>query len=239
MSYSKILKDIKKYSHKRGENKAKKVLRSNYQEKPISVLNSLCDKYGSDKGSVSYVSEYYNWPPHTYCDYYSIIFENLRNSVSKVFECGIGTNNPDKISSMGVNGKPGASLRVWRDYFPNAMIYGADIDVEILFEEDRIKTGYIDQLNEFEIINYWEKVGEKNFDIMIDDGLHTFDAGVKLFEFSFDKLKDGGYYIIEDVSVGDIVKFKNYFKSKSYRAEYVLLNRDVSMIDNCLVVVRK
>ena len=44
-------------------------------------------------------------------------------------------------------GKPGASLRVWRDYFPNAIIYGADIDKDILFAEERIKTFYIDQLD--------------------------------------------------------------------------------------------
>src|SRR3546814_2496627 len=46
---------------------------------------------------------------------------------------------------MGVHGKPGASLRVWRDYFPKAEIVGFDIDENILFQEDRIRTFACDQ----------------------------------------------------------------------------------------------
>ena len=33
---------------------------------------------------------------------------------------------------MSINGKPGASLRAWRDYFVNSVVYGADIDKNIL-----------------------------------------------------------------------------------------------------------
>jgi hypothetical protein len=70
-----------------------------------------------------------------------------RQHIKKFFECGLGTNNPNLLSSMGSMGKPGASLRVWRDYFLNAIIYGADIDKDILFAEEKIKTFYIDQLD--------------------------------------------------------------------------------------------
>jgi hypothetical protein len=45
---------------------------------------------------------------------------------------------------MSGGGKPGASLYVWRDFFPNAYIFGADIDKEVLFNDKRITTGYID-----------------------------------------------------------------------------------------------
>ena len=40
---------------------------------------------------------------------------------------------------MGIKGKPGASVRAFRDYFDKAIIYGADIDSKILFFEKRIK----------------------------------------------------------------------------------------------------
>jgi hypothetical protein len=53
---------------------------------------------------------------------------------------------------MGRTGTPGASLRAWRDYFPNAEIYGADIDREILFEEERISAFYVNQLSESAIL---------------------------------------------------------------------------------------
>jgi hypothetical protein len=90
---------------------------------------------------------------------------------------------------MTVNGMPGASLRVWKDYFKNAEIYGGDIDKDILFEEDRIKTFYVDQLNTSSIEAMWQKIRIKNFDIIINDGLHTTDANINFFLNSFNKLK--------------------------------------------------
>ena len=76
---------------------------------------------------------------------------------------------------MGTYGKPGASLRMWRDYFYNANIYGADIDKGILFNEDRINTYFVDQLDSETIKSMWNNIGLKDFDIIIDDGLHEVD----------------------------------------------------------------
>jgi hypothetical protein len=80
-----------------------------------------------------------------------------------IFECGLGTNNPNLASNMTDTGMPGASLRVWRDYFRNAKIYGGDIDKEILFEEDRIKTFYVDQLDTSSINSYVEEYKLRGF----------------------------------------------------------------------------
>ena len=74
-------------------------------------------------------------------------------------------------SSMGSIGKPGASLRMWKDYF-QYNIYGADIDRDILFNEERINTYYVDQLNTESIKSMWKDIGLNDFDIIIDDGLH-------------------------------------------------------------------
>ena len=57
-------------------------------------------------------------------------------------------------SSMGVNGQPGASLRMWKDYFPNASIFGCDIDRDVLFSEERIKTFHCDQTSAKSISNF-------------------------------------------------------------------------------------
>ena len=94
-------------------------------------LCNLFNKYGSDKAN-----------QHTYSKYYYNIFKDIRNNNIRLFEVGIGTNNPDLPSSMGINGKPGASLYAWRDFFPNGNIFSADIDKDILFTDDRIKTFY-------------------------------------------------------------------------------------------------
>ena len=74
----------------------------------------------------------------------------------------------------------------------------------------------------------------------MDDGLHTFDAGHNLFFQSIDKLSIDGIYIIEDVAINDLVKYKKFFSNSEYEVDYVLMNRpDLSLGDNSLVVIRK
>ena len=154
-----------------------------------------------------------------------------------VFECGLGTNNPNLQSNMTINGMPGASLRVWRDYFKNAQIYGADIDKDILFQEDRIKTYYVDQLNTPSIETMWGKIRIQNFDIIIDDGLHTTDANINLFINSFNKLKKNGIYIIEDVHSLELNNIME--KLKKFSPELIVLeNKNIKYQNNNLVIIR-
>lgn len=211
-----------------------------YAKNVDDEIAALCDVHGSDKGSVSVGVHAYDWAPHTFADVYSRLFRHCREGVRKVFECGLGTNNPDIPSSMGARGKPGASLRVWRDYFPNAMVYGADIDREILFNEERIRTFYIDQLDPKAIRTFWSEVGESDFDLMIDDGLHTFEAGSTLFLHSIDRLSASGIYVIEDVSLADLLRFKSFFQDRNFVVEYLVLHRpDTLLGDNSMIIVRR
>jgi hypothetical protein len=211
-----------------------------YNKHPQTLLSDLCDKYGSDKGSAKTSGHPYPWHPHTYTDFYSRLFDHCRLDVKKVFECGLGTNDPSLLSSMGEHGKPGASLRVWRDYFPNAQIYGADIDKHILFSEHRITTFFVDQTSPSTIGTLWDNAAVSDFDFMIDDGLHTFEAGVCLFEHSFSKLATGGIYVIEDVKSRDLPLFQEYFSRTSYNVEFVNLSRRNTRIPwNSLIVVRQ
>jgi len=192
-----------------------------HYEKSPNLLSELCDKYGSDKGSINSEDKPFTWVPHNYTDYYEHLFASKKELVTKVFECGIGTNNINLVSNMTALGKPGASLRVWRDYFINATIYGADIDRDILFQESRIETYYMNQLDPTSIHNFWANVAKNDFDIMLDDGLHTFEAGVTLFENSIQYLDSSGTYIIEDINPKDLIKFRQYLNQTSYKVEYI------------------
>ena len=83
-----------------------------------NILSELCEKYGSDKGFMNYHSKKpYAWRPHSYASFYHSIFCLNRESIKFVYECGIGTNNLNIKSNMTENAEPGASLRVWKDYF--------------------------------------------------------------------------------------------------------------------------
>jgi cephalosporin hydroxylase len=100
---------------------------------------------------------------------------------------------------MGKDGKPGASLRAFRDYLENINVYGADFDKRILFEENRIKTFYVDQTDPKTFLNLSKKI-DSDFDLMIDDGLHSPNANLNSLAFFKNKIKKGGYIVIEDVN---------------------------------------
>jgi len=244
---SKILNDFFKKNLLRFRVKKSKSLLSKSPLQNMIYINTmnneiskLCEKYGSDKGYVEFGKKVpYEWTPHTFSNFYHHLFDYCRDNIQLVFECGIGTNNPTIPSNMTTTGKPGASLRVWRDYFKNAEIYGADIDEKVLFSENRIKTFYVNQLESKSIRDMWSNINKENFDIILDDGLHNFEAGAQLFKHSYDKLRKCGLYIIEDV--GHIYFYKLLELLKEFNPEGVeLTSKNYSQYyDNNLIIIRK
>ena len=158
-------------------------------------LKKLMDSYGSDKGGIN--------NHHNFAQYYSKIFHSKKNQIKNFLEIGLGTNNIKVPSNMGENGKPLASLRAWRDYFKNANIYGADIDKDILKDEERIQTFYVDQTNPISIEEMFKNIGVSKFDVILEDGLHEYNANICFFENSIKYLASNGVYIIEDVYYKD------------------------------------
>jgi hypothetical protein len=207
-------------------------------------LASLCDRYGSDKGEAANIPQPYRWPSHLYTDLYEMLFGQARQAIRLVVECGIGTNNPDLISSMGEAGKPGASLRVWRDYFPNARVVGADIDPDILFADERIETFQCDQTSADSIAAFRRKAGlaDGTVDMVIDDGLHEYHAGVAFFEAMWPALRVGGTHVIEDIVELDAPRFARFLAGLPDGASGMLVDMvsDSSAISyNMLAVIRK
>ena len=159
-------------------------------------LCEIMGRHGSDKGHKDITTS-----PHNYTTVYHRMFELRRKQPLRVFELGLGTTNPAFKAHMGPAGKPGASLRGWAEYFPNASVFGADLDESILFEEYRIKTYPCDQTDPRRIAAMWERPElREGFDVILDDGWHALAANKCFFEHSIDKLNPEGYYIIEDVN---------------------------------------
>ena len=209
----------------------------------VNQSTCLCEimgKYGSDKGHINIMESH-----HNYTTFYYSIFKNIQMEQLRIFELGLGTNNVNIKSNMGINGSPGASLYGWREFFINSKIYGADIDKDILFNTDKIKTFYCDQTNSDIIKSLWNNLElNENFDIIIEDGLHDFNANVCFFENSIHKLKPNGYFIIEDILNYEeqlfIIKIKEW-ETKYIDCLFTLLKipslRNNS--DNTLLVVFK
>lgn len=212
-----------------------KKLKSINVHKPTKLCK-LMKEHNSDKGIAR----------HNYTTVYDALFYDMKDEVSEMFEMGIGTNNTSYSYNMGKKGTPGASLRGWGTYFSEANVYGADIDKGALFEEEKIKTYYCDQLDSAVIKNMWDEIGtSKEFEVIIDDGLHTFEANVSLFEASIHRLSKTGYYVVEDVKLDDLPKWNERIKEKylSKFPKLVFVNvklpnrplRDIA--DNNLVVI--
>ena len=228
---------LNKYYVKKFVNKSIYVNKIYYGSKKNN-LSKLFTKHNSDKGYVSLKKNKFSWIPHTYDTIYYDLFNHCKKNIRLVFECGIGTTNKKFAANMGANATPGASLRAWRDFFINATIYGADIDKEVLFNEKRIKTYEMDQLNPNSIKNMWKLINKKNFDIIIDDGMHSHQSSLIMFSNCFYNLRPGGIYFIEDVNFRYLKNLVNDLDK--YNPTVIELNsKESAYQDNNLIIIRK
>ena len=193
-------------------------------------------KYGSDKGRMR----------HNYTTVYSALFASYQDRPLRIFELGLGTNNRDIPSNVGTNGRPSASLRGWRELFPRAFVYGADIDRRILFSEDGIAAFYCDQLDQTSIRELWTLADlAGGMDIIIEDGLHTFEANVSFLEGSLERVRPGGVYVVEDIRSDTIQKWRTLLETDysrrypAYEFAFVMLPNLANRQDNNLLVVHR
>jgi hypothetical protein len=195
----------------------------------------IMTRYGSDKGN--------SW--HNYTTVYYELFGKLRARALRIFELGLGTNNPDFAYSMGVDGKPGASLRGWREIFPHARVFGADIDRDVLFTEDRIQTFYCDQLDSSVIRDLWAQPAlVEEMDILIEDGLHEFPANISFLAGSLEHVRVGGIYVIEDIKRREIDLWREQLsiyatQYPNYEFAFIELPSAFNHFDNNLLVARR
>lgn len=212
-------------------------LKIHYNSK-LNELNYLCQKHGCDKGYFNDYKNFITWNPHNYTDLYYFLFSNNKSNIKNVFELGIGTNKVFRDGLKRVS-RPGASLRVWRDFFKNSNIYAGDIDPKTLFNEKRIKTFIVDQFSSSSIKNMWKKIGVNKFDLIIDDGCHQFEGTINFFENSINYLDTNGFYIIEDIYYKDKERLIKYFENTNFQYFYIQLSSQFNHKDNNLFVIRK
>ena len=83
----------------------------------------------------------------------------------------------------------------------------------------------------------WKKLNEKNFDIIIDDSAHNFNANINFFKIHLNKLKRRGY-IIEDILIQNLNSYKKYFKMKRLKFEIIHFNNN-NYSNHCLIKIVK
>lgn len=197
-----------------------------YAKNMRSELSSLCQKHGTDKGAIN-VADHPMDIVHNYADFYEVVFGGMRRQVKSVLECGI---------------LRGESLRLWREYFPNALITGVDIDESVLFNEERIKTFQADQTDPASIKRFLEKVKNRQFNVIIDDGLHTAEAATTFFDGVIGNLAADGVYVIEDANPTMLLGVAEHLTrcDGDYDAKFVNLHRPGKPLENnSLAVITK
>ena len=138
---------------------------------------------------------------HSYTPFYHRLFNTKRLLVKKVLEIGIGRTYK--------------SLKMWEEYFPNAMIYGLDIRCEDKMVSNRIPILQCDQSLKKSLRQLVDKIGD-NFDLIIDDGSHIPDHQIISAKILVSCLNSSGTYIIEDVLNPERVSSRLSFKTEIY-----------------------
>lgn len=175
---------------------------SQNNKKTLTPLCKIAYKYGTDKCPQI---------KHNFTPYYYKLLNKKRQEVLKVLEMGIGNYKDmihvNSVYDPGLNRtyKKGASLKMWRDFFQNAIIYGADYVPETMFKAKRIKTYLCDERSVEDIKNLINKTGS-NIDLFIDDASHKKEDQVFLANNILPLLNKNIIYIIEDVTYPDYIK---------------------------------
>lgn len=154
-----------------------------------------------------------------YCNVYNDIFGPKQMMPVNLLEIGIGTLEPTHSNMLFWKNRfpeyePGASLRAFRDYFPNGTIYGVDIQEDCMIKDNRIQTFLIDSRNRKMASHY---LGHMWFDFIVDDGDHSFRTQIETFENFFRFLTIGGVYILEDLEHPDYLV--EYFEKENHNFE--------------------
>ncbi|MBR0738732.1 hypothetical protein JQ581_17490 [Bradyrhizobium liaoningense] len=153
-------------------------------------LTDLANKYCTDKGTVTGAG-------HGYTLVYDMLFNSLRNQPINFLEIGLCAGGPEVDGPVNRATERLPSVSMWREYFPQAMIYGLDISDFSDFQTNwfrffRADCGSRDELGA--VI----RTGVQ-FDVIIDDGSHASYHQQTTLDVLFPALKPGGLYVIEDL----------------------------------------
>jgi hypothetical protein len=137
----------------------------------------LAIKHGTDKLTHGYIPRYEKY------------FSSVRLKKVNILEIGVGGYKDPKAG--------GESLRMWKEYFPNGIIYAVDIYDKRPHAEERIRIFQGSQNDPEFLKAVVQKAG--SFDIIIDDGSHVNEHVITSFGTLFPLLANNGIYVIEDL----------------------------------------
>lgn len=189
------------------------------------MLSSLVDNNYTDKNTT-----------HSYLNLYSKLLKNKQNTAMNVLEIGIGDFGE----------KNGGSIKLWRDYFTNATIYGLDIlPIDRVIDELQTDKRVVlyNSINAYDETFFNEHFLSKGmkFDFMLDDGPHTLESMQTFIRLYSKVMADDGILIIEDVQSLDWIEILKNEVSDDLK-EYIMvydLRANKSRYDDIVFTIDK
>ena len=134
---------------------------------------------------------------------YNDTFLSLREDIKLLFEIGVNR---------------GGSVRVFKEYFPNALIVGLETNKNCVVNEDRIAIEIGDATDKSFINNILTKYNKP--DIVIDDGSHKSKDIKTSFKLLYPHTKTS--YVIEDLGTQTKSFQEGYYINDSIPATVIL-----------------
>jgi hypothetical protein len=135
----------------------------------MEALDKIGLRHKTDKSSMT----------HCYLENYEKYFSSWRGKEFVLLELGVAG---------------GASIAMWREFFPKAKVYGIDNNPDCagegIFIGSQVDYNFLDSV--------LSEIGAP--DLIIDDASHYGPFTIKTFDYLFPKMKPGGFYVVEDTA---------------------------------------
>lgn len=150
-----------------------------------TVLERLIDNSRTDKNTI-----------HSYLPLYEKLLTSKKETAKRVLEVGICN---------------GGSIKLWKDFFTNAVVHGVDIiDINTVWSEIKnnrdivLHTSTNAYDNDFVTTNFLNQ--NIKFDFLLDDGPHTLESMKQFIRLYSQVMADDGILIIEDVQAWEWIE---------------------------------
>ena len=148
---------------------------------------------------------------HPYTAVYNLLFSYMRYNPIVLGEIGILDN---------------MSMKCWREYFPNATLYGYEYSEMRLHKalSDKLSNAVYSKMDVKDVESIQEGLQSTMFDIIIEDSTHEFNDQIRFANIAYKHIKPGGFLIIEDIFreeseqryVDALADISKYFSSMTF-----------------------
>lgn len=160
---------------------------------------------------------------HTYGNFYA-------DAISSLYK------EDEEFSLLELGVYYGGSCAAWCESIPNSFICGVDWNLSRIWIDPFEYKNLTLLSGSHEDPKTYAPLGDRKFDIIIDDGSHADKDQVANFLILKDKLKDGGIYVIEDIYPSPPNFYSSEFLQQFERIDF---SKESGRGDDVLLVFRK